>query len=99
MIFNRRLLISFDWLWFFAVLLLAGAGLVAIWSTTEVARVSAPAKRRSVSRMTLSAPRQRASRRTLAALGGPIVITVTVPPWRSLIWSAISRALRSLTGT
>ncbi len=35
MIINRRLLISFDWLWFLAVLLLAGGGLVAIWSTTE----------------------------------------------------------------
>lgn len=32
---NRRLLLSFDWLGFLAVLLLAFAGLVAIWSTTE----------------------------------------------------------------
>jgi rod shape determining protein RodA len=35
LIFNRRLLISFDWLWFLAILLLAGAGVAAIWSTTE----------------------------------------------------------------
>ncbi len=35
MIFNRRLLISFDWLWFLAVLLLTAAGVAAIWSTTE----------------------------------------------------------------
>ncbi len=32
---NRRLLMSFDWIWFFAVLALACVGLVAIWSTTE----------------------------------------------------------------
>ena len=32
---NRRFLISFDWLWFFALLALSGAGLLAIWSTTE----------------------------------------------------------------
>ena len=57
--------------------------------------MSAPANLRSVSRTTLSAPRQSDSRRMLAALGGPIVITVTVPPWRSLIWRAISRAFRS----
>ena len=60
-----------------------------------MASVSAPANLRSVSRITLSAPRQSDSRRMSAALGGPIVITVTVPPWRSLIWSAISRAFRS----
>ena len=60
-----------------------------------MARVSAPANRRSVSRTTRSAPRQSDSRRMLAALGGPMVITVTVPPWRSLIWRAISRAFRS----
>ncbi len=35
MIFNRRLLISFDWLWLLAVLLLTAAGVAAIWSTTE----------------------------------------------------------------
>jgi rod shape determining protein RodA len=33
--FNQRLLLSFDWLWFLAVLVLASAGLTAIWSTTE----------------------------------------------------------------
>lgn len=33
--FNRRLLLSFDWLWFLALLGLASAGLLAIWSTTE----------------------------------------------------------------
>ncbi len=32
--FNRRLLLSFDWLWFLALLCLSSAGLVAIWSTT-----------------------------------------------------------------
>jgi rod shape determining protein RodA len=32
---NRRLLLSFDWLWFLSMLLLSGAGLLAIWSTTE----------------------------------------------------------------
>ncbi len=57
--------------------------------------MSAPANLRSVRRTTLSAPRQRHSRRMLAAFGGPIVSTVTVPPWCSLTWRAISRALRS----
>jgi rod shape determining protein RodA len=32
---NRRLILSFDWLWFLALLGLAGVGVVAIWSTTE----------------------------------------------------------------
>ncbi len=32
---DRRFLLSFDWLWFFALLALSGAGLLAIWSTTE----------------------------------------------------------------
>ena len=32
---NRRLLLSFDWLWFLALVGLASAGLLAIWSTTE----------------------------------------------------------------
>ena len=32
---DRRLLLSFDWLWFLAVLALSGAGVAAIWSTTE----------------------------------------------------------------
>jgi|WetSurMetagenome_2_1015567.scaffolds.fasta_scaffold101480_2 rod shape determining protein RodA len=31
---DRRLLLSFDWLWFLALLLLSAAGVVAIWSTT-----------------------------------------------------------------
>jgi len=35
MMVNRRMLISFDWLWFLSLLLLAAAGLTAIWSTTE----------------------------------------------------------------
>jgi rod shape determining protein RodA len=34
---NRRLLISFDWLWFLGLLLLSGAGLVTIWSTSDPA--------------------------------------------------------------
>ncbi|HYK89787.1 MAG TPA: rod shape-determining protein RodA [Acidobacteriota bacterium] len=33
--FERRSLLSFDWFWFLAVLALSGAGLLAIWSTTE----------------------------------------------------------------
>lgn len=37
---NRRLLISFDWLWFFALLALAASGVLAIWSTTEGTRLS-----------------------------------------------------------
>ncbi len=32
---DRRYLLSFDWLWFLALLCLASAGLAAIWSTTE----------------------------------------------------------------
>jgi cell division protein FtsW (lipid II flippase) len=32
---DRRLLLSFDWLLFLALLLLSGAGVVAIWSTTD----------------------------------------------------------------
>lgn len=32
---NRRLLLSFDWLLLLGLLLLTGAGLLAIWSTTE----------------------------------------------------------------
>ncbi len=35
MTFNRRLFLSFDWLWFLALLCLASTGLMAIWSTTE----------------------------------------------------------------
>jgi rod shape determining protein RodA len=31
---NQRLMLSFDWIWFLALLALAGAGLLAIWSTT-----------------------------------------------------------------
>jgi len=33
-ILDRRLLLSFDWLWFLALLALSGAGIIAIWSTT-----------------------------------------------------------------
>jgi rod shape determining protein RodA len=32
---DQRLLLSFDWLWFLAILALSGAGVVAIWSTTD----------------------------------------------------------------
>jgi rod shape determining protein RodA len=32
---NERLLVSFDWLWFLALLSLSAIGLLAIWSTTE----------------------------------------------------------------
>jgi len=32
---DQRLLLSFDWLWFLAILALSGAGLIAIWSTTD----------------------------------------------------------------
>jgi rod shape determining protein RodA len=31
---DRRLLLSFDWLWFLAILLLSAVGIAAIWSTT-----------------------------------------------------------------
>ena len=34
-ILDRRLLRSFDWLWFLSILTLAGAGLLEIWSTTS----------------------------------------------------------------
>jgi rod shape determining protein RodA len=37
---NRRMLISFDWLWFFSMLLMAAAGLTAIWSTTQGTSIS-----------------------------------------------------------
>ena len=40
MIVNRRMLISFDWLWFLSLLLLAAAGLTAIWSTTQATAIS-----------------------------------------------------------
>lgn len=32
---DQRLLLSFDWLWFLALLALSGAGVAAIWSTTD----------------------------------------------------------------
>jgi rod shape determining protein RodA len=32
---DQRLILSFDWLWFLALLALSGAGVVAIWSTTD----------------------------------------------------------------
>jgi rod shape determining protein RodA len=32
---DQRLLIGFDWLWVLAILALSGAGVVAIWSTTD----------------------------------------------------------------
>jgi rod shape determining protein RodA len=35
MLLNRRLLLSFDWIWLVGLLLLSGAGLTAIWSTTQ----------------------------------------------------------------
>ena len=57
--------------------------------------VSLAAARRSVTRTTRSAPRNIDSRSTSHAAGGPMVIAVTVPPNRSRISSAISRALRS----
>lgn len=37
---NRRLLLSFDWLWFLSLILLAAAGLTAIWSTTQGTNLS-----------------------------------------------------------
>ena len=37
---NRRLLLSFDWLWFLGLLGLTGIGLVAIWSTTDAANLN-----------------------------------------------------------
>jgi rod shape determining protein RodA len=40
MIVNRRMLISFDWLWFLSLLLLSAAGLTAIWSTTQGTSIS-----------------------------------------------------------
>jgi rod shape determining protein RodA len=40
MIVNRRMLISFDWLWFLSLLLLTAAGLAAIWSTTQGTAIS-----------------------------------------------------------
>jgi rod shape determining protein RodA len=32
---DRRLFLSFDWLWFLALLILSSAGIAAIWSTTD----------------------------------------------------------------
>jgi rod shape determining protein RodA len=37
---NRRLVLSFDWLWFVGLLLLSGAGIAAIWSTTRGTNLS-----------------------------------------------------------
>ncbi len=37
---NQRLFVSFDWLWFLSLLLLSGAGLAAIWSTTQGTSIS-----------------------------------------------------------
>jgi len=37
---DRRSLLSFDWLWFFALLMLSAAGLTAIWSTTQGTSIS-----------------------------------------------------------
>lgn len=37
---DRRLLLSFDWLWFLALLLLTAVGLTAIWSTTAGTNLS-----------------------------------------------------------
>jgi len=33
--FSRRLLLGFDWFWFISLIALSGAGLLAIWSTTD----------------------------------------------------------------
>ncbi len=60
-----------------------------------MASVSAPAKRRSLSRMTSSAPRYSESRSTCTAAGGPMVSTVTRPPQLSRNRSASSSAFRS----
>lgn len=38
---NRRLLLSFDWLWFLGLLCLSAIGLITIWSTTDAASVNA----------------------------------------------------------
>jgi cell division protein FtsW (lipid II flippase) len=32
---DQRFILDFDWLWFLAILALSGAGVVAIWSTTD----------------------------------------------------------------
>lgn len=37
---NRRLFLSFDWIWFMGLILLAAAGLTAIWSTTRGTNLS-----------------------------------------------------------
>lgn len=37
---NRRLLLSFDWLWFLGLLGLAAIGLVTIWSTTDASSLN-----------------------------------------------------------
>jgi rod shape determining protein RodA len=37
---NRRLLLSFDWICLIGILLLSGAGLVALWSTTQGTNLS-----------------------------------------------------------
>ncbi len=54
-----------------------------------------PANRRSLSNSTWSAPRLSASRNTSTAVAGPIVTTVTVPPYSSRTSNAISNAFKS----
>jgi rod shape determining protein RodA len=45
---NRRLVLSFDWLWFLSLLLLSAAGLTAIWSTTQGTSISYYLGRQSI---------------------------------------------------
>ena len=61
----------------------------------EVAQVSAPAKARSLSSTASSTPRARVSRRASSACGGPMVSTVTLPPYWSLTSRAASTAYQS----
>ena len=60
-----------------------------------MASVSEPAKARSQMRIASSAPMARASRRACSACGGPMVMTVTFPPYFSTSWMPASMAFSS----
>jgi hypothetical protein len=68
---------------------------IADESANEVASVSEPAKNRSVNKTARCAPKVSALRKLSAAIGGPMVSTVTSPPSLSVSRNASSKANRS----
>ena len=68
---------------------------IAIASVRDVPSVSATAKTRSERWMQRSAPRARHARSASFAWGGPIVIAITSPPFRSFNFAACATAAAS----